>query len=347
MTERALPLRLRDLPSGAARFCLAVERFCRDELLCDLTGESMVVAYSGGADSKALLFALFFLAPRLDLTLHAATLDHGLRPESGAEVRDAAAVCRRLGVRFHTAEKDVAGYAAANGVGLEEAGRILRLEFLKTVRASTGCGRIAAGHQLNDLAEDCLMRMTRGAGWPALAGMAGIVDDTRIIRPLLLTPRAAIEAFLREIGEPWHDDAMNADDAYFRNRVRNHILPLFLKENPAFLDTVADRWRMARDDAAFFKDALAAIPAVRVEDGIFLSRNALAGLPPSLRVRKYRDIVMELGKGQATAEHLAALDAAWRRNEGGKEIQFPGGKKARIKEGGVFFCAGGLPDLGK
>lgn len=341
MTGSIPPLRLQDLPSRAARFCLAVERFCRDDLLCDLTGASIVVAYSGGADSKALLLALFFLAPRLGLTLRAATLDHGLRPESGAEVLDAAALCRRLGIGFHTAKKDVAAYAVANGMGLEEAGRIIRLDFLEEVRAATGSGRIAAGHQLNDLAEDCLMRMTRGAGWPALAGMAGLADAGRIIRPLLLTPREDIEAFLEALGESWHDDAMNADDAYFRNRVRKYILPLFLRENPAFLDTVADRWRMARDDAAFFKSALAAIAAEKREDGIFLSRGALLDLPPSLRVRKYREIIAELGKGQATAEHLAALDAAWQRNEGGKEIQFPGGKTVRIKEGGVLFRVSG------
>jgi tRNA(Ile)-lysidine synthase len=342
MTERLSFKRLQDLPPRAARFCLAVERFCRLDLLCDLTGSSVVVAYSGGADSRALLLALFFLTPRLDLTLHAAILDHGLRPESGAEILDAKARCRRLGIGFHTAKEDVAAYAAKNGLGLEEAGRVVRLDFLEKVRAATGSDWVAAGHTLNDLAEDCLMRMTRGAGWPALAGMAGLAAAGRTVRPLLLTPRADIETFLGDLGEPWHNDAMNADDAYFRNRVRKHILPLFLKENPAFLDAVADRWRMARDDAAFWAEAIAGIAAEKKENGFFLSRDALLCFPPSLRARKYREILAKIGKGQATAERLAALDAAWRRNEGGKTIQFPGGKTARIKDGGILFRAGRL-----
>ncbi len=340
MTNQAPFARPHGLPSRAARFCLGLERFCRTDLSVDLTGSSVVVAYSGGADSRALLYALHFLAPRLGLTVHAAILDHGLRPEAAAEVMEAKALCARLGTGFHTIRKDVAAHAAANRLGLEEAGRVLRLAFLEDVRVVTGCAWIALGHQLNDLAEDCLMRMMRGAGWPALAGMRGVVRERRLIRPLLLTPRVAIETFLRDIGKTWHNDAMNADEAYFRNRVRHRILPLLLKENPAFLDTVADRWRMSHDDAAFFREALSTVAEEKREDGIFLSRSALAECPRALRLRKYLDILAAIGPGQATAAHLASLDAAWRRNEGGKTIQFPGGKSGTVQDGGILFSAG-------
>ena len=337
MTTDLSPLRLQSLPPDAARFCLAVERFCRKDLARDLSGASIVVAYSGGADSKALLLTLYFLAPRLGLTLHAATLDHQLRPESAAEVADAATLCGRLGVVFHTATNDVAAYATAQGIGLEEAGRIQRQEFLAHVRESANCRWVAVGHHLNDLAEDCLMRMTRGTGWPALAGMAGVVEENSVIRPLLLTPRSAIENFLRSLGESWHVDATNADEAYFRNRVRHRLLPLFLRENPSFLETVADRWRMARSDAVFFANAVAAVRHEEKDGGIFLSRSTLASAVESLRVRKYRDILALLGLGQPTAVHLNALDAAWQRNEGGKTIQFSGGKRAVIRNGGILF----------
>ena len=337
MTRDVPVTRLQDLPHRAARFCLDIERFCRNDLSLDLTGASLLVAYSGGADSKALLLALHFLSPRLGLTVQAAILNHGLRPEATGEVADAETFCRYLGIRLHTAVNDVAAYAAARGIGLEEAGRMQRHIFWEETRAASNSQWIATGHQLNDLAEDCLMRMLRGTGWPALAGMAGRVDESRIIRPLLLTSRAAIETFLRDAGETWHNDAMNEDPAYFRNRVRGAMLPLFLKENPAFLDTVADRWRMARDDATFLQSALAGIAAQEREQGVFLSRDTLTAAPTALRMRKYMDILAELGPGQATAGHLAVLDDVWRRNEGGKTIQFPGGKTAVITEGGILF----------
>lgn len=337
MNDTSSPMRLQNVPASAARFCLAVERFCREDLFLDLTGESLVVAYSGGADSRALLFALHLLTPRQDLTVHAATLDHGLRPESAAEVEDAAALCLRLGIRFHTQRMDVAAFAAGRGVGLEEAGRLCRQKFLESVRKKTGSAWVAVGHQLNDLAEDSLMRMTRGTGWPALAGMSGVVPERRIIRPMLLTSRAAVERFLLDIGEPWHEDAMNRDDAYFRNRVRKTLLPLFCKENPAFLETVADRWRMARADAAFFAAELDHFATEHRDNGIFLPRDVLENAPASLRLRQYRVVLASLGPGQATATHCNALDAVWQRNEGGKAIQFPGGKRAVIRDGGILF----------
>lgn len=329
--------RLQDLPSKAARFCLETERFCRHELNRDLTNKTLVVAYSGGADSTALLFSLHYLSRRLGMTLHAAILDHGLREEAVRELTDAASVCARLGVPFHSRRSEVAEYARECGMGLEEAGRIARMAFLEDVREWTGSDWIATGHQLNDLAEDSLMRMIRGAGWPALGGMAGFVEESRTVRPLLLTPRAEIEGFLQALGERWHDDRMNDDDAYLRNRVRKHLLPLFLRENPAFLDNTAERWRAAREDAVFLERQTAAIQHVSLEGGIFVPRHRLSDVPAALRLRKYMEILALLGKGQATAAHLRALDAAWRRGEGGKHVQFPGGKSAVIRKGGIFF----------
>jgi len=337
MTQDIASLRLQNLPASAARFCLSVERFCHTDLALEFTGFPILVAYSGGADSKALLLALHFLAPRLGLTLHLAILDHGLRPESVGEVTDAQALCERLGIMFHTEARDVAAYAKAKGIGLEEAGRTQRLEFFDRLRVTHGCRWIAVGHQLNDLAEDCLMRMTRGTGWPALAGMAGVVEERYIVRPLLLTPRSVIEDFLRTLGESWHVDATNTDDTYFRNRVRQHILPLFLLENPSFLETVADRWRMARSDAAFFRENLATMLHENMEGGVFLPRATLTAVPESIRIRKYIAVLATLGPGQATTVHLAALEAALKRNEGGKTIQFAGGKCAIIRDGGIVF----------
>jgi tRNA(Ile)-lysidine synthase len=330
-------VRLQDLPAKAARFCLELARFCREELNLVLDGRSLVVAYSGGADSRALLFALHFLSRRLRLRLHAAILNHGFRREAGREVAEARALCAGLGIGFYTEAQDVPAFARAEGLGLEEAGRTVRQGFLERARRETQSDWIALGHQLNDLAEDSLMRLMRGAGWPALAGMAGVREERRTLRPLLLTPRSAVEAFLTEIGETWHNDRMNDDEAYFRNRVRRNLLPLCVRENPSFLNGVAERWRMARADERFLKEQLGALAAERREEGIFLPRAVLAGASPALRLRKYMAILASLGAGQVAAVHLRALDAAWRRNEGGKLAQFPGGKGARIRDGGIVF----------
>lgn len=331
------PPSLQCLTPKDARFCLATERFCTHELRVALHGTSLLVAFSGGADSLALFYALHALAPRLGLRLGMAILDHGLRESSEEEVCYANRLADQAGVSFHTGIHDVAALASTRKIGLEEAGREARQAFLETVRAAFQYDWIVTGHQLNDLAEDSLMRLLRGSGWPALAGMAGVVPERHVLRPLLLTPRTGIEGFLRSLGAVWIDDPMNKDTHYLRNRVRHELLPFFVRENPAFLANVAFRWRMARLDSLFYSDQLALYPPTLDEKGVFLERDMLFSLASALRVRYIKSVLDALGPGQVRADTLLTLHAAWERGEGEKELRFPGGKSARIMKGGIFF----------
>ena len=337
MPESPPQFSLQSMPPRAAHFCLGLERFCREELDVALAGTRIVVAYSGGADSKALLFALRGLAPRLGITLHVAILDHGLRAEAPMEVTQASMLCAELGIAFHTDKTNVATLAHERGVGIEEAGREARLAFLERVRVSTQSDWISFGHQLNDLAEDTLMRLMRGSGWPALAGMVGVCHERHILRPLLLTPRADVERFLHHLGLTWGEDPMNYDDAYLRNRVRRDVLPLMLRENPKFLDTVAERWRMARADAVLFTKQTMAIPSVSLDGDVFFEKSALEDASPAIRQRRYRNVLASLGPGHVTALLLRTLEKTWRRGKGEKTVQFPGGKEAYIRHGDILF----------
>lgn len=329
-------LRLQDLPPAAARFCLAVERFCTQELRLELKGKRILAAFSGGADSLALLLALHCLCPRLGSSLVLGHLDHGLRASSGQEALAAETLARQLGLACIMKKADVAALAKERGIGLEEAGRVARLNFFADARIQEGCDWVALGHQLNDLAEDSLMRLMRGAGWPGLGGMAGCDDARRLFRPLLLLPRAAIDEFAAVFAVAPVVDVMNDDTAYLRNRVRKSVLPLFLVENPAFLDTVAQRWRMARLDTAYFQDGLPAVPA-GASGELVLAETALEALPAALRLRQYKQVLDHMGPGQSLAESLFALDRAWLARQGGKNFSFPGGKNAVIHKGGIRF----------
>ena len=328
--------RLQDMPPFAAHFCLQVEKFCRDELAVDLSGSRVLVAYSGGADSLALLLVLHALSRRLGMEIGTATLDHCLREEAAGEVRAAREVCAELGIAFFTDRRDTARYAAERKLGLEEAARDVRADFLESVRFGNRFSWIAQGHQLNDLAEDSLMRSMRGAGWPALAGMEAVDGMRHIVRPLLLTSRNAIERFVSCLGFSWVADAMNADMRHLRNRVRHTLLPFYLRENPSFLDSIAARWRLAREDAAYFTEVTAAQPVMGCEE-VFLPREALASMHKAVRLRRYKHVVDTLGEGQALHVSLFTLDSLWRKNQGGGEVWFPGGKRAAIRNGGIVF----------
>lgn len=331
----ASPLPLAGLPRPQARLCLAVSRFLTGECGHDPAGATWIAGVSGGPDSLVLLTILSILAPRLGARLEAAHLDHGLRPTSADEARAVAAHCRARAIPCHLGRADVAGLARREKTGIEDAGRMARYAFFEDVRAGRPGAWTVLGHQLDDLAEDQLLRLVRGAGWPALGGMAALDGRRRLLRPLLVTPRRDIEAFAAALGLPVCLDPSNVDPAFRRNRLRRDVLPRLVAENPRYLEAAARLWRPARADAALL-DTLLPAP----DDPAVLPMALLRGLSPALRPRLYRRALGALGPGQALADSLLALDAAVSRRATGKAFRFPGGKTARLTRRAVVFTTG-------
>ena len=331
----SLPPRLGDLPRRQALLCLAVEAFLVAQCGHTPRGATWIAGFSGGPDSTVLLAVLAALAPRLGARLEAAHLDHGLRPESAAEAGGAAALCARWGIALHQRRTDVAGLARERGIGIEDAGRTARYAFFADLRRERPDAWTVLGHQRDDLAEDQLLRLIRGTGWPALGGMAACDPARRILRPLLLTPRRDIEAFAAALSLPVIFDPSNAAPAFRRNRVRRAILPLLAAENPRHGEAVARMWRLARLDADFFAACLPTLP-----DPTRLPMEVLAGLHPALRLRLYHRALAACGPGQALAETLFALDEAVAARATGRTFQFPGGKTAVIGRRAVTFRPG-------
>ena len=195
-------------------------------------GSRVLCAVSGGADSMCLLHWLYELQQGRGFQLAAAHYEHGIR---GAEsLRDAeftAEQCRKLKVPFRFGSGDVPAFAAEQKIGLEEAARILRYRFLEETADRLGCDRIATAHNQNDNAETMLMNLCRGAGTRGLTGIPPVRG--RLIRPLLMTDRKTIEAFLRERGIPHVEDSSNRDDRNTRNRIRHQLMPLLEEMNPS------------------------------------------------------------------------------------------------------------------
>ena len=171
-------------------------------------GMKVLCAVSGGADSICLLHVLTREKDALGITLAAAHYEHGIRGEESQ--RDAAFTekfCREKGIEFFCGHGDVPHYAEEHHLGLEEAARIKRYEFLYRCADDLGCDVIATAHNLEDNAETVLFHLARGTG---LKGLCGIAPKSgRLIRPLLSVSREEIEAYLKEEGIPWVDDSSN------------------------------------------------------------------------------------------------------------------------------------------
>src|SRR5256885_9353009 len=156
-------------------------RTIRDHALF-AAGDRVLVAVSGGPDSTALLDALVTLAPRLGIVVEAATVDHGLRPESAAEADTVVERCRAMGVACARVAVDVRA-ARGRHVSWQDAARRARLGAPEALAAARGGARVALGHTADDQVETVLFRIVRGTG---VAGLAGIpYRRGSFVRPLL------------------------------------------------------------------------------------------------------------------------------------------------------------------
>ena len=212
-------------------------------------GQSVLVAFSAGADSTALLLALLSLTPELGISVAAAHVNHMLRgAEADADAAWARGACHALGVRLHMACADVERMRAARGGSVEERARWARFRLLEDVRRQCGADLLVTAHHLDDQAETVLMHLLRGSGTTGLAGMSwGPEGGT--IRPFLGTRRQEIREALDRWGAEWRTDSSNASLDLARNRLRLDLLPALEREwNPKIAASLARTADVVRAD---------------------------------------------------------------------------------------------------
>jgi len=289
-----------------------VWRYIREHALC-APGDTLIVAFSGGADSTALLDILAHL-PGYELKLVVAHLNHLLRgEESEADEFFAREAAGRYGCSFALARVDVAARAGQAGLSLEEAGREVRYAFLREVAAKHAAAAVAVGHHRGDQAETVLLRLLRGAGGSGLSAMRPKSAAGMIVRPLLTLRRPEIEAYLRKGGLTWREDSSNADGRFLRNRIRHELLP-YLESCGQDIEERLCRTAeaLAADEEVLEAAAAEAFTrAVAVTaSGAEADTGVLCREPAALRKRLYRQAI-QVVKGdlrRISFTHLAAID---------------------------------------
>ncbi len=201
-------------------------------------GETLVVGFSGGADSVTLLHALTALKSELKVAnVVAVHIDHQLRGEESARDRlFAENFCREYAVPFRVYTYDIGKMAAETGKGTEETGRDARYASFADAASSFERTYIVTAHTANDNAETLLLHLCRGCGIKGLKGIA--VKRENILRPMLACTRAEVEAYCAENALSYVTDSTNADIAYARNRVRHRVMPALQAINPAVCETM-------------------------------------------------------------------------------------------------------------
>ena len=223
-------------------------------------GLRLAVGVSGGADSTALLRALAERRGELGLVLHAAHLHHGLRgAEADTDLEFARGLAADLGLIFHEAQVDTNAAAERAGESIEEAARRLRYGWFRQLMAAGEVDAVATAHTLDDQAETVLAKFLRGAWTEGLSAIHPVIEfpEGRILRPMLATTRAEVEAYLNAMGQGWREDSSNRELTYTRNRIRHELLPLLEGWNPRLREHLAHMAALARDEEAWWQAEMA------------------------------------------------------------------------------------------
>lgn len=270
-------------------------------------GDNVVCAVSGGADSMALLWAMYLLKDKLDIHLSAAHFNHRLRgTESDRDEAFVADFCKGYGIDFVAGS----GNVIAGAKGLEAAAREARYAFLRSRP-----GKIATAHTASDNAETVLLHLVRGTGLKGLGGVTPV--NGSVIRPMLTVTREEVLAFLKEYSIPFVEDSSNAEDDFLRNRLRHHIVPQLKKENPSLSQNLSAMALRLRQD----EEALDAIAQEKYTNRV----SALLALHPAIRSRVLAKILLNAGVKEPEAAHIAALEGLLISPKPSAKAEFSGG----------------------
>ena len=267
-------------------------------------GDHVICAVSGGADSVALLFGMYLLREKLGITLSATHFNHHLRGEESDRdeqfVRD---FCNRYDIPLEVGSAQV----VTGKKGLEAAARDARYAFFATLS-----GKIATAHTADDNAETVLMHLVRGTGLRGLGGISPV--NGNVIRPMLTVTRQEVLAFSQEYSLPFVQDSSNETDAFLRNRLRHHVMPLLKAENPRLAENLSAMAMELRQDAEALESDSALPPVME-----------LCNMSPALRSRQISRFLKENGVLEPERSHIQAVEGLVFSEKPSAKVNLPGG----------------------
>jgi len=333
-------------------------------------GDCVLIGLSGGPDSVCLAVILDKLKADFNLSLHAAYIDHGLRPD---EVEGEKAFCRdfcgSLGIDFASIAVDVKGYVRDRGSNTQEAARELRYLALENQASKMHAARIALGHNADDRAETFLINLFRGSGRRGLSGIpparslefekgeatsllrrsgSGVINTILIIRPLIEIERSEIEEFLskgletpdHKLQIPFVTDSSNRKRDYFRNWIRLELFPGMKERSPAIVRTMCRSMDILKEEDDYLEiivtKTLMRLISRKSNDTIELFLSPLETIEkPILRRVLRRAVDKTEGLRGMDFNHIEAVIGLIKKGKSGDRIHLPKGLRV-IREYAVL-----------
>jgi len=247
----------------------------------DLKNQCIIAGISGGPDSMCLLHLLYNYG--CDIT--ACHVNYGLRgDDSDKDEKLVREFCQENNIKcnvlkYHGKKQD------------ENTLRNFRYDFFKSTKPDF----IAIAHNADDQTETILMNFIRGASLRGLGGMKFISES--IIRPLLHVSRDDIMKYLKKYDIPYRIDKTNENNLFFRNKIRNELIPILNKYNPNISDTIRRNSEIFRDLQQFiddYADLLLSSMGTHIKNGIEIDYKKWILLPMAIKNEVLKQAIIKI-----------------------------------------------------
>jgi tRNA(Ile)-lysidine synthase len=298
-------------------------------------GSSVLISISGGPDSTFLTHLFYILRPALNLDIYGFCLDHMTR--DGDSTKDSLFVkkmCGELDIKLFEKKVDVSEWCSSRNLSFQEGARLVRISNLLEISDKNNIDKIATGHNADDDIETSFINLFRGAGVKGLSGIKPVAG--KFIRPLIEISRKDIESYLDREKIAYCVDRTNVQNIYFRNRIRNILIPFISRHF----------------GESFKSNMLRALHILKSEDE-FLSSYSLSRLEDIAQIRREgkakEPVLIEIPAAKIAGEDISirrriVLSAIGMVNGSQEDISFknvddvlkilaPGGKSRVIQPG--------------
>lgn len=287
------------------------------------------VAVSGGGDSMAMLHLL--VNAGLDRTLHAVTVDHGLRPEAPQEAQTVADFCKEVGVPHTIVPLDL-----TDGSNLQARARNARYDALVDWANRNDIGCVVLGHTKDDVAETFLLRLARGSGVAGLSAMddVSVKNGVIFLRPLLKISRQELRVYLTDHHIQWVEDPSNDDPKFDRVRIRRALPDLSdLGLDVDRLVDTADAMSRARDALDWITQHAFEASCDLRHGCVLIDQDRLDQFPEDIQTRLVAGVVRWIG-AQDYPPRLQSVQTLW---SGERGQTLCGVQTAQSKDGFWLF----------
>ncbi|MER2170601.1 MAG: tRNA lysidine(34) synthetase TilS [Psychrobacillus psychrodurans] len=256
------------------------------------SGDRLLLACSGGADSIAVVLIFHELKEIYNVQLGIVHTDHQLRGEESAEdMQFVEQVATRLDVPFYGTTLEVPSRMEVEGGNVQVICREERYAYFDTVMKQEHFDKLVLGHHADDQIETIIMSLVRGSLTSSLTGIpiTRPFSNGSIIRPFLCVTKEEILDFVQFKEQSFRHDPSNDKHTYTRNRLRHTVLPLLRQENLHVADSIRTFVEKQQQDDTFLqtlaKEKFDQLVTIKSKSSFFMDTKQFSEVPVALQRR--------------------------------------------------------------